>query len=237
MRRKSTYACLIMLVGSLCACATQQTVQSTAPVSQAAECEKWVQAARKGDAVSQLNAGVCYQYGQLGEPDYLNAADWYRRAALQGNMRAETNLGWLYDNGMGVKQDFSQARYWYEKAAAQGESNAEDDLGLFYEYGKSVPKITPPLLPTFRRPLIREILMPRIISHTCMNMVRASPGIIPLQSCGCAWRHSMVISGRNNNFQAFTAPLEPPLWNKTKPFWIGHGPAHSRVHQTWKISR
>jgi uncharacterized protein len=151
MHRISIYGFIILLAGTLYACATHQSAQSMASASQAAECEKWLQSGRNGDANSQFNAGVCYEQGQLGKHDYVKAAKWYRLAAIQGNMLAETNLGYLYRNGLGVAQDYGQARDWYEKAAAQGESNAENDLGLFYEYGTSVPQNFSTALDYFRK--------------------------------------------------------------------------------------
>jgi hypothetical protein len=50
------------------------------------------------------------------EPDYKNAASWYRKSAEQGNHAAALALAALYETGLGVDKDSDEARRWYERA-------------------------------------------------------------------------------------------------------------------------
>ena len=52
----------------------------------------WMAAAQGGDADAQNNVGEIYERGLGGAPDYVNAANWYRKAADQGYARAMINL-------------------------------------------------------------------------------------------------------------------------------------------------
>ncbi|SDY35515.1 hypothetical protein SAMN05421644_1532 [Allochromatium warmingii] len=74
--------------------------------------------AQNGDAISQNYVGEIYEKGLgLPAPDYIKAAEWYRKAAEQNHSPAQTNLGSLYERGLGVNQDKAQALNWYRKAS------------------------------------------------------------------------------------------------------------------------
>jgi len=153
MRRKSIYACLILLAGGLCACATQQTVQSTAAASQAAECEKWIQAGRGGDAVSQLNAGIATSrdnWASLTMSRRKNGTavprcreTWMRKPTWD----ISTVTAWVSNrisagHATGTKRRRPKAKITLRMTSACCTST-----------GNQFRKITPPLPPTFRRPL------------------------------------------------------------------------------------
>jgi uncharacterized caspase-like protein len=76
----------------------------------------WEAAANAGDADAQRRLAQIYEMGLTGEPDYRNAATWYRKAAEQGNHAAALALAALYETGLGVNKDAEEARRWYERA-------------------------------------------------------------------------------------------------------------------------
>ena len=69
--------------------------------------------------------GEIYEKGLGVTPDYVTAADWYRRAADKGYSRAAINLGSLYEQGLGVAKDQAQALKWYRAAAGLSELKFE----------------------------------------------------------------------------------------------------------------
>lgn len=94
--------------------------------------------AEKGDAAAQFNLAQTYYEGRGVEPDYVQAAVWYRKAAEQGMAAAQLNLGSMYYSGHGVTQDRVQAVVWYRKAAEQRLTDAQYLLGKMYRYGTGV---------------------------------------------------------------------------------------------------
>ncbi len=73
--------------------------------------------ARKGNARAERILGDYY----LGlytwppsesKPDYLEAAEWYRKSADQGNTEAQYRLSDLYLHGYGVNKDAREAYFW-----------------------------------------------------------------------------------------------------------------------------
>jgi hypothetical protein len=72
--------------------------------------------------------------------DYVQAAQWYRKAADQGHPHAQFTLGVCYVNGKGVTSDQVEAVNWWRKSAEQGYADAQFDLGLRYENGPGVEK-------------------------------------------------------------------------------------------------
>jgi hypothetical protein len=83
----------------------------------------WLPAAEGGDAEAQTLVGEIYERGIGAEPNYVAAAEWYRRAADQGNARAQFNLGTLYEQGLGVAADKLQALNWYRRASGLAEDS------------------------------------------------------------------------------------------------------------------
>jgi len=97
-------------------------------------------AAEQGDAMAQLNLGLCYYDGTGLHKDKTEAAKWFRKAAEQGNAMAQFYLGGCYVTGGGVPKDGTEAAKWWRKAADQGLADAQYTLGLCYYNGDSVPK-------------------------------------------------------------------------------------------------
>ncbi|MCA9235255.1 MAG: sel1 repeat family protein [Planctomycetales bacterium] len=102
--------------------------------------EKFLAAARKGDADSQFNLGLMYEQGIGVGKDEQQAVAWYGKSAAQGNAAAQFNLGVLYENGRGAKVDFAKANEWYRKASLQGDALAIGNLGMLYVRGDGVPE-------------------------------------------------------------------------------------------------
>lgn len=96
--------------------------------------------AEKGDAEAQVGLGSCYANGAGVAWDYVQAAQWYRKAADQGHPHAQFTLGVCYVNGKGVTSDQVEAVNWWRKSAEQGYADAQFDLGLRYENGPGVEK-------------------------------------------------------------------------------------------------
>lgn len=75
--------------------------------------------AKQGNAKTQYNLALMYDYGQGVPQDYAEAANWYRRAAEQENANSQYNLGVMYAKGQGVPQDYVLAHLWFNIAASQ----------------------------------------------------------------------------------------------------------------------
>ena len=94
--------------------------------------------ARQGYAVSQLELGYGYYWGEGVAQDYAEAVSWFRKAAEQGNAEAQFNLGACYESGQGVAQDYAAAASWFRRAAEQGHADAQYNLGVYYDKGQGV---------------------------------------------------------------------------------------------------
>ena len=97
-------------------------------------------AAQQGNADSQYNLAIVYDYGYGRHRSSKDAAFWYRKAAEQGVEAAQFALAMCLEYGKGVKRDESAAANWYEKAAIQGDGVSMGSLGAMYETGRGVPK-------------------------------------------------------------------------------------------------
>lgn len=82
-----------------------------------------------GAAEVQFNMGLKFANGEGAAQDYVQAAEWYRKAADQSHSTAQFNLGMMYANGQGVARDYAQSAMWYGKAAKQGDASAQFNLG------------------------------------------------------------------------------------------------------------
>jgi len=60
----------------------------------------------------------------LGNPDYVAAAQLFERAAEHGLADSQYNLGILYETGLGVPMDRVTAYKWYTRAATAGDAEA-----------------------------------------------------------------------------------------------------------------
>ncbi len=81
------------------------------------------------NAEVQFHLGLKFAGSGGTMPDYVQAAEWYRKAAEQNHSGAQFNLGELYAHGQGVRRDAVQSRAWYVKAAQQGDAGAQFNLG------------------------------------------------------------------------------------------------------------
>ena len=98
----------------------------------------YTKAAEEGNALAQLNLGVCYEYGDGIKQNLKKAVALYVSASERGNAKAQCNLGYCYFNGVGVGKDIKKAVLWYEKAARSGNVRAMNNLGYCYENAQGV---------------------------------------------------------------------------------------------------
>lgn len=95
-----------------------------APASYKSALRIWQDSAEQGDPEAQYYTGEIYEKGLAGgQPDYLLAAAWYRKAAQQGYKRAAVNLARLYEQGLGVARDPAEALRLYQQAAGLDPNN------------------------------------------------------------------------------------------------------------------
>ena len=93
-------------------------------------------AANRGDAAAQYEAGSRYANGEGVAQDMAEAAKWFERSANQGVAAAQYRLATQYEKGRGVKQDDGLAREWYEKAARGGNVKAMHNLAVIHAEGR-----------------------------------------------------------------------------------------------------
>lgn len=82
----------------------------------------WLADAQKGSVDAQYYAATIYEKGQGAQPNYREAAVWYRKAADQGDKRAAVGLGRLYEHGLGVDKNPAEAFTWFAKASGLNET-------------------------------------------------------------------------------------------------------------------
>ena len=102
--------------------------------------DAYLGAANSGHAAAQNNLGAIYFDGRGVQPDYVEAARWYRAAAEQGNIEAQHNLALLYGKGLGVAQNDILMAQWLTRAARAGSARAMAQLGRLYLDGEGVPE-------------------------------------------------------------------------------------------------
>lgn len=95
-----------------------------------------MEAAKRGDAAAQYEAGQRYASGEGVTQDMTEAARWFERAAAQGLTIAEYRLATQYEKGRGVPQDDAKAREWYQKAAEGGNVKAMHNLAVIHAEGR-----------------------------------------------------------------------------------------------------
>ena len=131
--------------------------------------------AKKGEPVAQNALGLFYVHGQGVAQDYVEAANWFRKAAEQGYADAQFNLGVCYENGDGVTKDLAEAIKWYHKAAVQGDVGAQFNLG--YHFPTSACKGSRPSWPGARSLRCPACRMMRAIFRSacrCSRAIRAA---------------------------------------------------------------
>ena len=79
--------------------------------------ELYLKSAEQGYAVAQYNLGLCYEFGEGVEQDFVKSAEWYEKSAEQGHAVAQYHLAYYYEMGKGVKKDISKAYELYKKSA------------------------------------------------------------------------------------------------------------------------
>ncbi|MEO8135737.1 MAG: protein kinase [Betaproteobacteria bacterium] len=92
------------------------------------------------DAKAQYEKGKDYELGRNTAKDYVEAANWYRRAADQGFAAAQVELGKLYGNGWGVAKSDAEAVRWFRAAAQTGHAGGQNALGFMYANGRAVDR-------------------------------------------------------------------------------------------------
>ena len=95
--------------------------------------EAWNAAANHGNAIAQLDLGVCYEHGKGVPQDMQQAVKYHKLSANQGNAQAQHNLGYCYQHGKGVSQNWHKAAKYLELAANQGYALAQYNLGCYYK--------------------------------------------------------------------------------------------------------
>ena len=81
------------------------------------------------DADVQFRMGLKFANVQGATQDYVQAAEWYRKAAGQSHCLAQFNLGVMYSKGQGMTKDDALSMMWFGKAANQGDAGAQFNLG------------------------------------------------------------------------------------------------------------
>jgi len=81
------------------------------------------------DAEVQFGQGVKFASGVGTERDYVQAAEWYRKAAEQNHGLAQFNLGTMYAQGQGVVRDDAQSVVWFDRAAKLGDAGGQFNMG------------------------------------------------------------------------------------------------------------
>lgn len=100
--------------------------------------QKYIDAAKRGDAEAQYRIGACYQTGDGVEKNISKAAYWWQIGADQNDPTCQMALGLLYLRGTGVCQDIAKAVTLIRKSAEQGMPEAQNYLGMLYRDGIGV---------------------------------------------------------------------------------------------------
>jgi TPR repeat protein len=87
--------------------------------------------ALRGDAQAQADLGQLLEKGRGVKVDYVEAADWYRKAAEKGNPDGQHRLGMLFAQGLGVPRDPVAAYMWLSIAAGQPSGGTEAAQSLY----------------------------------------------------------------------------------------------------------
>jgi TPR repeat protein len=81
------------------------------------------------NAEVQFGMGLKFANRAGAARDYLQAAEWYRKAAAQNHSLAQFNLATMYANGQGVARDYAESTLWFGRAAQLGDAGAQFNLG------------------------------------------------------------------------------------------------------------
>jgi len=83
-----------------------------------------------GDADAQFSLGLRYSNAEGNDLDFVQAAQWYRKAADQDHALAQFNLGVMFTRGQGMPQDDATGADWMRKAAEGGDAGGQYHLGM-----------------------------------------------------------------------------------------------------------
>lgn len=94
-------------------------------------------AAESGDVDAIAIVGDIYYYGDLGEPDYDKALEWYLKIASEDEADPEVifKIGEFHRYGYAGKINYNLTRIWYERAANRGHDIAQFNLAELYFEG------------------------------------------------------------------------------------------------------
>ena len=96
--------------------------------------------AEEGDAYSQHEMGVNFQYGYGVPVDKQKSLEWFQKAAENGYSESMRALGIIYEGGVGVEQDLKKAFDYYVSAVDAGNVKSLEKLAEFYKEGIVVHK-------------------------------------------------------------------------------------------------
>jgi TPR repeat protein len=134
------FCALVSLTAPLLA-EQEETFTEITPGLEAADPNKLVPLAEKGDPRAMNNLGLLWARGVgVPAPDFQEALRWWKGAAKRGYPLAMNNIGLLYANGQGVKQDYKEAFKWWEMSSEQGNAWAMNSIGDLYENGQGVER-------------------------------------------------------------------------------------------------
>jgi TPR repeat protein len=126
-------------------------------IQYAAELERLLPEAEKGNKFAQYQIGVIYRDGLAGNKNLSISARWFDRAAKQGHPPAQYALGRAYALGEGVAQNFGRASELYRTAAGFGRhAPSEYALGQLYFQGKGVLQDFKQALNWYQRAALRN---------------------------------------------------------------------------------
>lgn len=80
----------------------------------------WLNLAKQGDVSAMVYVGEIFERGLGREPDFVQAANWYRQAADGGSPVAQISLAQLHEKGLGVPRDPAEAARLYQLAFGPG---------------------------------------------------------------------------------------------------------------------
>jgi TPR repeat protein len=99
-----------------------------------------LETAQRGNAESQYQLGMRYQYGDGVRMDINKANQWLAKAAASGNARSQHALSMFYQQYATNTEGAKKALLWEKKAADHGSADAQYALGVMFKNGRLVRK-------------------------------------------------------------------------------------------------
>ena len=93
-----------------------------------------IEAAELGNAESQYNLGVCYQFGYGTDQNDSIATSWYLKSAVQGWTDGEYKMSYAYIKGTGIEKNEKKAFDYTFKCATKKDVNAFSILFIFINF-------------------------------------------------------------------------------------------------------